>query len=196
MHAIAGLVAAAAALFGVTTPPAATTTFSPAPPQKEIQNCITISHPLSYGATGNDVSALQTFLGIKPTGYFGHITQGVLIQWQISQGIIISDSSVGAGNVGPKTRAALRCGTAVHTEVISPPAPVENVRATTTEATSTMPIQSGGGPVATQSSNSQCTPFDVPEPPAVECTTGQWQLIDDETGCPVQWDCSDPNSIE
>lgn len=69
-----------------------------------------ITHNLTVGSrdrgTSGDVSRLQTFLGISPTGYFGAITKVGVASWQASNGV-----SPSTGYVGPLTRAAItkRC---------------------------------------------------------------------------------------
>ena len=71
---------------------------------------IALTHDLSLGATdsatGGDVSSLQTFLGISPTGYFDSATKQSAVSWQASNSI-----SPAVGYVGPLTRAAIieRC---------------------------------------------------------------------------------------
>lgn len=71
-----------------------------------------ITHNLSVGATdaasAGDVSRLQTFLGISPTGYFGPITRKGVIAWQSSNAVSPT------GYAGPATRAAIasRCNPA------------------------------------------------------------------------------------
>ncbi|MDO8407945.1 MAG: peptidoglycan-binding protein [bacterium] len=71
---------------------------------------VALTHDLSLGATdsatGGDVSSLQTFLGISPTGYFDSATKQSAVSWQASNSI-----SPAVGYVGPLTRAAIikRC---------------------------------------------------------------------------------------
>src|SRR3989344_6362030 len=71
---------------------------------------VAITHVLTVGSrdlgTGGDVSRLQTFLGISPTGYFGPITKAGVITFQKDTGIVPA-----VGYVGPLTRAAIvkRC---------------------------------------------------------------------------------------
>ncbi|HVM73557.1 MAG TPA: IPT/TIG domain-containing protein [Candidatus Paceibacterota bacterium] len=92
--------------------------FNPGGPMMPANNCITISHNLSFGSrdawTGGDVTTLQTFLyqegelSVGATGYFGPLTLGAVRQFQSSQGIFTT------GYVGMLTRAAitqLSCGT-------------------------------------------------------------------------------------
>src|SRR3989338_2924315 len=69
-----------------------------------------ITHNLMFGSrnlyTGGDVSRLQAFLGISPTGYFGPITRAGVITFQSTNSIVPA-----VGYVGPLTRAAIakRC---------------------------------------------------------------------------------------
>jgi peptidoglycan hydrolase-like protein with peptidoglycan-binding domain len=80
---------------------------------------IAITRSLAFGSrdlyTGGDVSRLQAFLGISPTGYFGPITKAGVIKFQ-------SDNSIApaVGYVGPLTRAAIakRC-------IVTPPSGVD-----------------------------------------------------------------------
>jgi len=71
---------------------------------------VAISRNLTVGSrdftTGKDVSRLQTFLGIAPTGYFGPITKAGVIAFQKANSI-----APAVGYVGPLTRAAIikRC---------------------------------------------------------------------------------------
>lgn len=66
---------------------------------------------LTIGSTGEDVTALQQFLTDEGfytgpiTGYFGVLTRGGVIRFQIVKGITPS-----VGYVGPKTRAILNLG--------------------------------------------------------------------------------------
>jgi hypothetical protein len=192
MKTVAALLASAIAAFGVNGTTTAPTIVIP---------CVTIERTLSSGMSGADVMKLQQFLRVKQSGYFGPLTQKSLTTWQISAHIITSPKSPGAGTTGPKTRAALRC-----TSAPNPPAPVQihsitptstsvsaPVIATTTAApiSPPVPIVTGGG--GSVSATAQCKPFTVPQPPASECAVGQWILVDDEAGCPVEWDCQDPN---
>jgi hypothetical protein len=83
-------------------------------------SCISLSYNLYAGqtdaATGGQVSQLQQFLGVSPTGYFGPLTEQAVQQYQSNNGIVSSGSpdTTGYGFVGPQTRAALSCnGSAV-----------------------------------------------------------------------------------
>jgi peptidoglycan hydrolase-like protein with peptidoglycan-binding domain len=68
----------------------------------------TVCSPLSRGATGPAVLALQTFLHESytdfstPTGYFGPVTEAAVKQWQSEHGIVSSGSpaTTGWGAVG------------------------------------------------------------------------------------------------
>jgi len=70
----------------------------------------TIFHNLTVGSrdagTAGDVSRLQKFLGIGPTGYFGPLTKAGVIAFQKANSI-----APAVGYVGPLTRAAIvkRC---------------------------------------------------------------------------------------
>jgi hypothetical protein len=82
-------------------------------------SCISLSYNLYAGMTDSqssgEVSQLQSFLGVSPTGYFGPMTQEAVQTWQSSHSIVSSGSSdtTGYGFVGPKTRDAMGCGEAM-----------------------------------------------------------------------------------
>jgi len=165
-------------------------------------HCVNIVHTLAVGSTGVEVVALQGFLGVKVTGYFGPLTKSTLIKWQISNHIVISASSIGAGQVGPKTRAMMACKPTetVPSPISVPPPP----KATTSVQTSipppppppVQPLTSGSGAASNSGGvANQCKSFTTPKPPDSQCQW-QWQLIRDEAGCPEQWDCSDPDNYE
>ena len=106
-------------------------------------SCLSLTHNLYAGMTDSqssgEVSKLQQFFGITPTGYFGPMTEEAAQNWQSSHGIVSSGSpdTTGYGFVGPKTRDALACGEA-------PPF------ALTQRTTPTQPTQpSNGTPTAT-----------------------------------------------
>ena len=62
---------------------------------------------LGYGETGADVTQLQQalynegYLGVSPTGYYGHLTEDAVIAFQRDQGLRID------GIAGPATQSAL-----------------------------------------------------------------------------------------
>ncbi|OGG54581.1 hypothetical protein A2764_00110 [Candidatus Kaiserbacteria bacterium RIFCSPHIGHO2_01_FULL_55_79] len=68
--------------------------------------CPTFSRTLAQGATGDDVTQLQQYLGVSPTGYFGSATARAVAATQAEAGL---DQ---VGIVGPQTRAWIykRCG--------------------------------------------------------------------------------------
>ena len=84
--------------------------------------CVSVSRDLRAGATGADVTSLQTFLAadtsVYPealiTGYYGTLTVRAVERFQIKYGVVSSGTpaTTGFGAVGPKTRAALAtaCG--------------------------------------------------------------------------------------
>ncbi|HVM58860.1 MAG TPA: peptidoglycan-binding protein [Candidatus Paceibacterota bacterium] len=61
---------------------------------------------LDRGAKGDDVSELQTTLGVEATGFFGPLTHAAVMKWQSENGL------PSTGYVGSMTRAKLieRCG--------------------------------------------------------------------------------------
>lgn len=94
-------------------PPAATTTIMVPPAQKTTR--AVFIRPLDVGASGTDVTALQTFLAKDPaiypegliTGYFGPLTARAVGRLQIKYGLIKNSTDPAAGYVGPKTRQLL-----------------------------------------------------------------------------------------
>jgi peptidoglycan hydrolase-like protein with peptidoglycan-binding domain len=92
--------------------------------------CPSLTYTLNVGSvdgsTGGQVSLLQQFLGIGPTGYFGPVTQKAVQEWQSGRGIAAPGVS-GYGIVGPKTRAAIGCIGGV-----SAPSPVAPTATSTT----------------------------------------------------------------
>lgn len=68
---------------------------------------------LSKGKRDESVLKLQEILVQKellhhqPTGYFGNLTKQALIEFQIEEGLVVNQNSIGAGTVGPKTRERL-----------------------------------------------------------------------------------------
>ncbi len=79
------------------------------------QTCLDLSYNLYAGQTDNstegEVSKLQQFLGVIPTGYFGPLTEQAVERYQSSHGIVSSGSpdTTGYGFVGPQTRTAMAC---------------------------------------------------------------------------------------
>lgn len=78
-------------------------------------SCISFTYNLYAGVTdattGGDVTRLQNFLGVTPTGYFGPMTQLAVQNWQAAHGVVTSGSpdTTGFGFIGPATRIALAC---------------------------------------------------------------------------------------
>src|SRR3954470_16436836 len=66
-----------------------------------VSNCPQILRTLTRGSRGNDVSSLQVYLEISPTGYFGSLTATAVAKFQARKGL------AQVGIVGPQTRAAL-----------------------------------------------------------------------------------------
>jgi len=77
--------------------------------------CLSLRYDLyadqTDSTTGGEVSKLQRFLGVNPTGFFGPLTQEAVQRWQASRGIVSSGSpdTTGYGYVGPRTRSAMSC---------------------------------------------------------------------------------------
>jgi hypothetical protein len=95
-------------------------------------SCLNLTYDLYAGETDaqtdGQVSQLQSFLGVSPTGYFGPLTLSAVQNWQASRGIVSSGSAdtTGYGFVGPRTIAAMGCGSTV----ASPSQPVAPVQPT------------------------------------------------------------------
>jgi peptidoglycan hydrolase-like protein with peptidoglycan-binding domain len=66
-----------------------------------------ISRHLKSGSKGDDVTALQSFLGVEATGYFGPLTKSAVQAFQEKYGIA-SPGDPGFGEVGPLTRSILK----------------------------------------------------------------------------------------
>jgi hypothetical protein len=66
----------------------------------------TITRPLGVGARGKDVTALQAYLGVEATGYYGAVTRKAVQQFQEKYGIA-KQGDQGYGDVGPLTRTIL-----------------------------------------------------------------------------------------
>jgi peptidoglycan hydrolase-like protein with peptidoglycan-binding domain len=73
---------------------------------------------LTVGSKGDEVSALQSKLGMSATGYFGALTKAAVVKYQSENGIPAT------GTVGPITRAKLNVGSAVAPVVVTPTTPV------------------------------------------------------------------------
>ena len=170
--------------------------------------CVSIVRSLALGNHGDDVAQLQVSIGLKPTGYFGHVTQDALVRWQISKRIIRSKKSSSAGILGPRSKLLLSCKLSPSVDLEKNVAP----KMPSIIATSTAPVVSsssvlsipvilpitnsrGGGGGSSPTPSNSCKPFTTPKPKAA-CTTAVWTIIEDEAGCPIQWDCSDPNATE
>lgn len=78
-------------------------------------DCVSLTRSISLGMHGDDVSSLQSFLGLSPTGYFGLLTQKALQKWQAANGIVRSGSpaTTGYGATGKLTRARMACPSSV-----------------------------------------------------------------------------------
>lgn len=95
---------------------------------------VTITRWLTIGATGTDVTALQTFLAKFPawypegitSGYFGELSERAVQRYQAAKGLVSSGSptATGYGATGPQTRASLAgCHTRSGTSAIGTGAP-------------------------------------------------------------------------
>jgi hypothetical protein len=80
-------------------------------------SCLNLSNNLTLGSSGSDVTSLQNYLiqkgdltGTSATGYYGYLTVGAVGQLQLSLNIVSSSNDSAYGIMGPKTRAAVGCG--------------------------------------------------------------------------------------
>ena len=79
-----------------------------------VASCVILSRDFGYGtrdtAPNGEVTNLQKFLGVSPTGYFGPMTQEAVKKWQAANGVVSTGTpnTTGYGFVGPRTRAAFR----------------------------------------------------------------------------------------
>lgn len=115
-----------------------TTSILSQPDQPVVMPCVQILRPLTFGAQGTDVTALQnTLIGAgdlpagSATGFFGTATQTAVQKVQAQNGIVASGdpTTTGFGAVGPNTRAwfAKHCGSGNQNFSASPvsgPAPL------------------------------------------------------------------------
>jgi hypothetical protein len=81
--------------------------------------CNTLKRTLTSGVKGDDVSAVQEFLGeqgfleASSTGTFGPKTRDALVRFQLKAGLASSTVDAGLGIFGPRTRALIKdkfCG--------------------------------------------------------------------------------------
>lgn len=93
------------------------------------KKCVVLTYNLYAGQTNartnGEVSRLQEFLGINPTGYFGPLTEDAVQEWQSKNGVVSSGSpdTTGFGYVGPATRKKMAC-TPVFVPITVPTPPV------------------------------------------------------------------------
>lgn len=86
--------------------------------QNNTTSCVILPANLGVGSRGAQVSDLQRFLDVNPTGYFGLQTKAAVQNWQASHSI----SAI--GYVGPATRRAMGCVVSSST-VITPTATID-----------------------------------------------------------------------
>ncbi len=115
----------------------------------------TFTQNLSFGMSGNDVSALQRFLIaggflkiLAPTGYFGHLTRAALGAWQASVSI-----SPPTGFFGPISRGRINAASEI---ILTNITPVQDTVGTTTTVKAT-------GAVATTSVDGSPTRLTIPK---------------------------------
>lgn len=121
--------------------------------------CPVISHTLTLGWTGKEVTQLQEFLAVtgyftypQITSYFGSVTQSAVQAFQRAEKVVATGTpaATGYGLVGPKTRAAIaRVCTAPSAQ------PISTQATTTTSASTTTTADSVVATVATTTSASK-----------------------------------------
>lgn len=79
----------------------------PQPAPVEAPSKVAISSTLMLGSKGEEVKALQAFLGLAPSGTFDAATRAALVAWQVGKGL------EGDGIAGPDTRTVLGGGALV-----------------------------------------------------------------------------------
>ena len=114
-------------------------------------SCLTLPRTLFFGAEGNDVASLQTFLRSagdytypEITAHFGRITEASLQAWQTKNGIVSSGSAetTGFGVAGMRTRARIaQVSCAISGTTSTNPS---NPNTTPTPPSITQPTSSGG----------------------------------------------------
>jgi len=120
-------------------------------------SCINLSDNLYAGETdaqtGGEVTQLQQFLGVNPTtGYFGPLTLQAVQNWQSSHGVVSSGTAdtTGYGFVGPRTIAAMACGTVTsnatpsNTQILPPQNNTTSIQNSTYTETNPVIINSFG----------------------------------------------------
>jgi peptidoglycan hydrolase-like protein with peptidoglycan-binding domain len=94
----------------VSSAQALTATATSASSPVAVSACAPFARSLSIGATGSDVTNLQSYLAaqgylkVSPTGYFGVLTQAAVANWQASGSVAVKGSA-GSGIFGPLSRA-------------------------------------------------------------------------------------------
>ena len=71
---------------------------------------------LQAGARNDDVKRVQQLLALDKevypeglaTGFYGPLTQKAVLKFQLKHGVVKSEAELGAGRLGPKTRAKLQ----------------------------------------------------------------------------------------
>lgn len=79
------------------------------------KECLIINQNLVKGKSGSLVSALQRFLkseghfpkGQEITGFYGDTTVQAVVDFQLAKGLIKTSSEIGAGSIGPISRAKI-----------------------------------------------------------------------------------------
>lgn len=108
------------------------------------QYCLDITQNIVKGNRGSVVSALQRFLkseGHFPadqeaTGFFGDMTVTAVTDFQVANGLIKTSTQIGAGTVGPITRAKIKevsCNKLAESQIVATTTSATTTNATTSE---------------------------------------------------------------
>lgn len=96
------------------TEPASTPATPALPATASAKASVALTHNWRRGQRSNEIVEAQKILAAKgfmdanlATGYYGTITEQAVYAFQLKMKLVTSKSSPGAGQIGPKTRAAL-----------------------------------------------------------------------------------------
>lgn len=135
--------------------------------------CPRFTRTLTRGLRGDDVLALQRYLGDEgllasdaQTGYFGALTEGALQKWQSTYKIATggTPATTGWGTLGPRTMRMID---------LNCTARVQTPRMPAIDPASSLP----SCPLAPR--------------PAILCS-GSWRAVSDANGCTTSWQCAVP----
>lgn len=118
---------------------------------------------VSDAAVNGQVSRLQAFLSMTPTGYFGTLTENALKRWQLVHHVVVSAGTGEYGFTGPLTRAAMEkaCSTG-STASAAQKSGSSTLSSSLTTSLATVPAAAGS--VTTSTSSVPVLPASVPKP--------------------------------